>query len=111
MESEAGGQRPMLYKLETIRAVPWGYAPDCAERLCLSGQSRPSFSLIRAAGRRSLPAARMMFIYRFLNGKAQPFRTASGEAAGHLSIGGSNLDKLGHRPPLQQSEWRPRCAS
>jgi hypothetical protein len=89
---------PTLPKLESIRGVLWGFAP----RLCgKAAPFRPNaflFLLIRAAGRQCLPAARMWSISGSYNGKAQPFRTASGEAAGHRLIAGSNLDKSGARP-------------
>src|ERR1039458_5681000 len=59
--TEFGGHRPPLSKLEAICAILWGFAP----RLC--GKALPfrpnlvPFPLIRAAGRRGLPAARMSY--------------------------------------------------
>src|SRR5450759_1526659 len=91
----------MPSKLETIRAILWGFAPRLCGKALPFRPNRLSFPLIRAAGRLRLPAARMRSISGSYNGKAEPFRTASGEAASHHSVAGSNLDKLGHRPPLQ----------
>jgi hypothetical protein len=42
----------------------------------------PLFLPLRAAGRRCLPAARRRLVGGLHNGKAKPFRIASGEAAG-----------------------------
>src|SRR5664279_24271 len=94
----------MLSKLETIRAFLWGFAPRlCGKALPFRPNLLP-FPLIRAAGRLRLPPARMRSIRGSHNGKAEPFRTASGEAASHHSIAGSNLDKLGVNPPLCRAQ-------
>jgi hypothetical protein len=84
----------MLSKLETNRGVSGGFAPPLCGK---AAPFRPNvflFLLIRAAGRLCLPAARMRSVGGSYNGKAQPFRTANGEAAGHHSIVGSNFDQL-----------------
>src|ERR1019366_1855815 len=97
----------MLSKLQTNRGVSWGFAPQLCGKALPFRPKAPIFLLIRPAGRLRLPAGRMRCIDGTIIGKAEPFRTASGEAAGHPSIAGSNFDKPGVKPPLRQTETRP----
>src|ERR1017187_10364796 len=92
----------MLSKLQTNRGVSWVFAPQLCGKALPFRPKAPIFLLICAAGRLRLPAAQMRCIDGTNIGKAEPFRTASGEAAGHPSIARSNLDKPGQRPPLQR---------
>ena len=55
----------------------------------------PLLLLLRAAGRHCLPAARRRFVIGLHNGKAKPFRIASGEAAGLRHRPDRNLDTSG----------------
>src|ERR1039458_6010205 len=112
---ESGGDltTPRLSKLETIRGVLRGFAP----RLCgKAGAFRPNaflflFLMIRPAERQCRRAPRMRSISGSSNGKAQPFRTASGEAAGHRSIAGSNLDKSVNHPVARRAMSRDQLGA